>query len=288
MTNLLSIRAVRLWGCLGGALLSAHLAFAQTLDPFPEAADFPLDDITERTVLSEHRPLKYQPIREADILWEKRLWRIIDTREKMNLPFVAPEAPLFSIFAEAALAGDLTVYSTDDDRFTKPLSAAEVNQKLFKIDTVLVWNPDADAEDVQIVQNELNWEDVKRFRAKESWFFDAKTSTLRVRILGIAPLVDVRDDEGNFKYEMPLFWVHYPSARTLLAGRKAVTPGGNYASTISWEDIFEMRYFASSVMKENNIQDMRLQDYLAGTDLLLHAERIEDALFNREHDLWSW
>lgn len=287
MTTLLSLRAARVLGCLGGALLAANFAFAQTPDPFPEPG-MPLDDITERTVISDHRVLKYQPIRESDILWEKRLWRVIDTREKMNLPFVAPEAPLFTIFSEAALAGDLTVYSTEDDRFTKPLSADAVREMLFKRDTVVVFTPETYSEDVRIVENEINWEDVRRFRVKESWFFDSKTSTLRVRILGIAPLVDVRDDEGNFLYEKPLFWVHYPSARPLLAGRKVVTPGGNLAATTSWEDLFEMRYFASSVMKENNIQDLRLQDYLAGTDLLLHAEQIEDALFNREHDLWSW
>lgn len=288
MTTLLSTRAARLSGCLGGALLAATLACAQVTDPLPEASDFPLDDITERAVVSEHRPLKYQPIREADILWEKRLWRIIDTREKVNLPFVAPESPLFSIFSEAALSGDLTVYSTENDRFTKPLSTGDLRGLLFKRDTIVVFEQETYNENTQIVENEINWEDVRRFRVKESWFFDAKTSTLRVRILGIAPLVDVRDSEGNFRYEKPLFWVHYPSARPLLAGRKVITHGGNTSATTTWEDLFEMRYFASTIMKENNIQDLRLQDYLAGADLLLHADQIEDELFNREHDLWSF
>ena len=36
---------------------------------------------------------------------------------------------------------------------------------------------------------DLNPEDVKRFRLKEVWFFDEETSTLQVRILGIAPLI---------------------------------------------------------------------------------------------------
>lgn len=292
MTNLLSLRAVRVVGCLAGALLAAHFAFAQNPDaspaPLAEQNDFPLDDITERTVVSEHQPLKYQPIREPDILWEKRIWRIIDTREKMNLPFVAPEAPLFTLISEAVLSGDLTVYSTENDRFTKPLPADEVRAMLFKRDTVYAFEEDTYEDKLMIVENEMNWEDVRRYRIKESWFFDAKTSTLRVRILGIAPLVDVKDDEGNFLYEKPLFWVHYPSSRPLLASRKVVTHGGNYSSTTTWEDLFEMRYFASSVMKENNIHDMRLQDYLAGTDLLQQSERIEDELFNREHDMWSW
>ncbi len=283
----LSLRAARLLGCLGGALLATQLAFAQRTD-LPDAPSPPLDDITERTVIAEHHPLKYQKIREADILWETRLWRIIDTREKMNLPFVAPESPLFSILSEAALNGDLTVYSTENDHFSKPLSEKELQNILFKTDTISTWNMDQDQEEIRVVQSDLNWEDVKRFRLKESWFFDANTGTLRVRILGIAPLIDVRDENGDFRYEKPLFWVHYPSARPLLAGRKAVTHGGNYASTTTWEDLFEMRYFASSIIKENNIQDRRLQDYLAGADLLMQSDKIEDELFNREHDLWSW
>ena len=284
----LSIRTVRLLGCLSGALLSAHLAFAQTTDPIPDAPSPPLDDILERTVVAEHNVLKYQPIREADILWEKRLWRVIDTREKMNLPFAAPESPLFSILSAAALNGDLTVYSTEDDHFSKPLSGADLQNVLFKTDTIITINMQTDEEEVKIVQSELNWEDVKRFRLKESWFFDTKTATLRVRIMGIAPLIDVKDENGDFRYEKPLFWVHYPTARPLLAGHKAVTTGDNYASTTTWEDLFEMRYFASSIIKENNLQDRRLTDYLAGTDLMLQSQRIDDELFNREHDLWSW
>jgi gliding motility associated protien GldN len=286
--TILSFRVVRLLGCLGGALLVAQLALAQRTDPVPDTPTPALDDITERTVVAEHRVLKYQPIREADILWEKRLWRVIDTREKMNLPFVAPESPLFTIFSEAALDGDLTVYSTEDDHFSKPLSQEALNGLLYKIDTVVVWNMDTDEEDIQVVRTDINWEDVRRFRIKESWFFDTNTGTLRVRILGIAPLIDVRDENGDFRFEKPLFWVHYPTARPLLAGHKVITPGGNYSTTTSWEDLFEMRYFASSILKENNVQDLRLQDYLAGTDLLLQAEKIDDELFNREHDLWSW
>lgn len=285
MTKLLSTRAARAWVCLGGALLAANFSLAQNTS----ALAVPLDDITERSIVAEHRVLKHQPIREADIMWEKRLWRILDTREKMNFPFVAPESPLFALITEAALAGDLTLYSTEDDRFSKPLSMDVLRGLLYKRDTIVILDPEnLYEESVQIVENELDWMDVRRYRLKESWFFDKNTGTLQVRILGIAPLIEIRNEDGDFLYEMPLFWVHYPTARPLLASKKAVMHGGNYASTLTWEDLFEMRYFASSVIKENNVQDLRLQDYLSGTDILLQSERIEDELFNREHDMWSW
>lgn len=287
MTNLLSNRAARLMGCLGGAmLLSINFAFAQ--DPEPVEMSPPLDDITDREVVADRVTLAYQPIREADILWEKRIWRVIDVREKMNLTFSAPESPLFKVLTDAALAGEISVYSTEDDKFSKRLSPTDVRGMLFVRDTVVVFEPETYSETVKIVENEINWENIKRFRIKESWFFDTKTSTLRHRILGIAPIIEVRDEEGNFRFERPLFWVYYPAARTLLSKHKAITHGENWSATTTWEDIFEKRYFASYITKENNVQDLRLQDMYSGLDLLMQSDKIKNELFSREHDMWSY
>lgn len=291
------MRAARLVGCLGGALLCTQLALAQPDDdptPVPAAdeatltADKPLDDITERHIVTENRPLAYAPIREADILWEKRIWRVVDTREKMNKPFVSPEAPFFDLIRQAALSGDLPVYSIDDDRFSKRLSTEEVSGLISKKDTILRIDPEDYTESIAVVYNDVDWEQVKRFRIKESWFFDKNMGCLRVRILGIAPLIDVVDEEGNFKYERALFWVYYPSARPLLAQHKVINWGGNASAATTWEDWLEMRYFSALPIKENNIYDRRLQDYLSGTDLAMEAQKIDDRLFNAEHDLWSY
>lgn len=287
MTNLLSMKAVRVWTCLGGALLATPFLFAQT-DPEPVSSSLPLDDFTTREIVQERRTLSHQSIREADILWEKRIWRILDVREKMNQPFVAPESPLFQIVSDAAIAGDLTVYSTQDDHFTQPLAPEAVRAMLYRRDTIYRPNIDTGIDELVVVENVRDWESVKRFRIKEAWFFDTKTSTLQVRILGIAPLMDVTDENGDFRFEMPLFWVHYPSARNLLAQNKAVTHGGNYAATTTWEDIFEMRYFASFVTKENSVSDLPIQSMFSGADMVMRGEQIEAELFNREHDLWSW
>ena len=221
-------------------------------------------------------------------MWEKRLWRIIDVREKMNLPFASPNAPLFTILREAIEREELVAYSTEDDKFSKRMSLDEVQSRFTKTDTILTTNFDTGDEEVRVVINDMNWQDVKRFRLKEAWYFDAKTSTLQVRILGIAPLIDVRDENGDFKYEMPLFWVHYPSARQVLAQYKVSTNASNMAATTTWEDMFEMRHFASSITKENNVHDLRLQDMYTGIDIPVQGHKISDAMFNFEHDLWSW
>ncbi len=250
-------------------------------------ADRPLDDITEKTNVMEKRILPYDHIREADIFWEKRIWRVIDVREKMNLPFAYPERPLFTIMMDAAMDNEIKVYSTEDDKFSARLEPGEVATMGATVDTVITFDPETYEEQIQIVRNELNPEDVKRFRLKEVWFFDEETSTMQVRILGIAPLIDVKDDNGNFKYEKPMFWVYYPEARQVLA-RELVFNPGNDSSPNSWEDLFEMRYFSSYIYKESNVYDRKLQDYLSGVDILLEADKVKQEIFNFEHDLWSY
>jgi gliding motility associated protien GldN len=256
--------------------------------PVVAPGDMPIDDVVKKEIMTQRKVLAYQPIRESDIFWEKRVWRIIDIREKMNLPFAYPEEPFFKILSDAATKGEMPVYSTEDDKFTKRLSTTDVLGMLSKTDTVITFDPETYEEKTQIVRNDINWEDVKRFRIKEIWFFDKETSTMNVRIMGIAPLIDVKDEQGNFRFERPLFWVYYPQARELFARHRVFTMGGNTNATISWEDQLEQRHFASYIYKESNVYDRKLEEYLTGVDLLMESEKIKNEIFNFEHDLWQY
>ncbi len=247
----------------------------------------PIDDIVEKRTVYEHRVLPYDHVREADIFWEKRVWRVIDVREKMNLPFAYPPRSLFEILLEGIRTGELTAYSVEDDQFTQPLDPSEVESKVSVEDTITIFDPDTYEEKYEVVRNDINPDDIKRYRIKEVWFFDEETSTLKVRILGIAPLYENKDDQGNVRFEQPLFWIYYPHARKLLA-RERVFNELNDASPMTWEDLFEMRFFSSYVYKTSNVRDRRLQDYLTGIDLLLEGKKIEEEIFNFEQDLWSY
>ncbi len=247
----------------------------------------PLDDIVKRTTMNEKPVLPYDPVREADIFWEKRIWRVIDVREKMNQSFTYPEMPFAKILLDAATNGEITVYSTEDDKFSYPLTMDDVANKMGSVDTVDYFDPETYETSIKVVRNELDPTDIQRFRIKEVWFFDEESSTMQVRILGIAPLQDVKDENGNFQYENPMFWVYYPEARQMLA-RQKVFNDNNDASPTSWEDLFEMRYFSSYIFKQSNVQDRRLQDYLAGVDMLLEGQKIKQEIFNFEQDLWSY
>lgn len=280
--------------CLSLAVLLSLPAFAQTptniilTEASDPDQDKPLDDIVEKRITYEKRVLPYENLREADIMWEKRIWRVIDIREKMNLPFTYPERAFFTILMEAAENGEITTYSADDDKFTSPLLPDEVKNMGSKADTIPFFDPITYEEKDTVVFNVLNHNDVKRFRLKEVWYFDEESSALQVRILGIAPLLDEYDDNGNFLLERPLFWVYYPEAREILAREPVFNMFSNDSQKLTWEDMFEMRFFSSYIYKESNVHDRRLQGYLSGVDLLLEADKIKNKVFNFEHDLWSY
>lgn len=247
-----------------------------------------IDGVVEKTTIKETPPLKYDDIREADLFWEKKIWRVIDIREKMNLPFANPESPLIKIILDAVEAGEATAYMPGlENEFEQTYSKDEVSTIGYSIDTSIITDPVTFKDKIVITRNEFNPEDVNRFRVKEVWFFDEETSTMQVRILGISPLRNVYDDKGNFKFEQPMFWVYYPELRKVLASQPAFNPQ-NDATRMSWEDIFEMRYFSSYIIKESNVYDRRIKDYMTGVDGLLEAEKIKNEIFSFEHDLWSY
>ncbi len=256
------------------------------------AEDRYVDDIVSKRLVVENTVLPYEPIREADIAWQKKIWRVLDTREKMNLPFRYPEKPLFNVFREMIENGDITVF--EDEKFTTALTPEEVEKSLNRVDTSVIFDYDTYEEKVQVVKSEISWEDINRFRVKEIWFFDEESSRLRVRILGIAPERDVYDDETQeFKYSLPLFWIYYPEARNLLSKHRIFNENNDMAPS-TWAALFESRFFSSVIYKSSNVLDLRVKDMFdaskenSNIDILLESKKIKAELFNFEHDFWTY
>ncbi len=257
-------------------------------DPANDPFVTPVNDIVEKRSKLEREILAYDHIREADIMWQKRIWRVIDVNEKINLPFRNRERPLINILLEAADSNQIQLYSTIDDKFTTPMTEEERAAIAGAIDTVPVVDPETYEVTYDLVPRELNPDDVRRYRLQEIWFFDKESSTMQVRILGIAPLKDELDENGNVLFERAMFWVYYPGARQLLANED-VYAYGNDAAARSWEDVFEARYFNSYIVAESDVLSRRIQDkYTDGRQRLMEAERIKQEIFNFEQDLWSY
>lgn len=111
--------------------------------------------VLDGAYIKEHtktqRVVPYPFIREADVMWYRRVWREIDLREKINLPLYYPVEPindrksLFDVIKQGILEdGSITAYdvgpTAQDDEFTKPLTPVEVKALLSKTDTTQTEN----------------------------------------------------------------------------------------------------------------------------------------------------
>jgi gliding motility associated protien GldN len=275
------------------------IAFVLAAFGLPAMAQTVLDGIYVKENVQTRRVIPYTYLREADVMWSKRIWRVLDLNEKMNLALryplsetTADRKNLIDLLMHAVNEGSLTAYSTLDDEFTLPMTSEEI-EKIGNagIDTTWVTEPDPPYETkMVVVEREFSYDKIIAFRIKEEWFFDRQRSVMDVRIIGIAPMMYSEDDQGNIRdgaIKVPIFWIYYPEARKILANHE-VFNRHNDAERKSFDDIFQKRIFSSYIFKESNVFDRRIESYKQGINALLEAERIKNEIFEMEHDLWEY
>jgi len=263
------------------------------------------DAAVQRELVKSRTPLVYEHIREDDAWYRERVWREIDIREKMNLPFRYKAEDdngnqrFVNILLRAIRKGDVTAFDpTIDDRFTTPMPVAKVGEAISgKCDSVQVidWAKDPTGSKGimkdSLVCKEFNPDDIVKFRIKEEWVFDKESSKMFIRILGIAPIRTYVDEaSGTVLGESPIFWVYYPDLRPVLAIYE-VYNGKNFGARMSWEELFESRYFSSYIVKSTieNPYDLFVKQYIKDNILqLLEGDNIKNKIQNFELDLWSY
>ena len=92
---------------------------------------------------------------------------------------------------------------------------------------------------------------------------------------------------GEYKGEMPLFWLYFPEARIAFS-TVPVYNEHNDAERRTLEDLFWKRKFSSYIYKESSVYDRKIDTYKQDLDLLLESKRIEHEIFQYEQDLWEY
>jgi gliding motility associated protien GldN len=257
----------------------------------------PRDGPYVREHINHRKPIDYTFLREADVMWAKRIWRVIDVREKLNLPIYnyenEPKKNRFSLFyiiKKGLEEGALHAYDNPvfDDEFQYEMPLSQVKAKLNRMDTSYSQNPNTGDIDTILVPRAIESQQVVRYWVKEDWFFDKQRSVMDVRIIGICPLIEKKDENtGEFRSYEALFWLYFPECRPYFA-QYEVFNRFNDAERRTFDDIFHKRLFSSFIFKESNVYNRQVYQYAQNIDALLEADRIKDDLFIIEHDLWHF
>jgi gliding motility associated protien GldN len=279
-------------------------------------------NVLDGLYVQQHIPTKkvisYVPLREADVMWSKRIWRVIDVQQKLNFPLFYPREPLTDRMAlwdiikyGIETEGSLTPYEINGDgkldfdgEFLYPVVAPQgnTNDSNYKtsIDNLLYNTSqvqkldengepmfDEEGDDIFITSKDpVTAENIMQYLVKEDWFFDKQRSVMDVRIIGICPIIATYDEDGEFKAPKQLFWLYFPECRYVFQNY-FVYNRQNDAQRMSFDDLFWKRQFASYIYKESNVYDREINHYEKnGIKVLLEGEKIKNKMLIIEHDLW--
>jgi len=261
-----------------------------------------LTEVYTREHIPNKAPVPYAYVREADVMWAKDIYRIIDLKQKQNLQLYYPTRPINDRYnlVQLILWGidneGIRAFSTDDPKneFTVPLDRAKIDDA-FGAGEETIRRTDLNTGMLvdTVIKNDRKTDEVKQILVKEKWFFDKNHSVMNVRVVGLCPIrvYNRLDDQGlptDIIMKKQTFWVYFPEIRPLLA-RHELFNENNDAQRISFDDFFMQRHFSSYIFAESNVYENRwINSYALGLDALVEADKIKDYLFEMEHDLWEY
>lgn len=236
-------------------------------------------------------------MREADAMWQTRIWSIIDIREKINLQLYYPieangnRVSLFQLLKNALSDGELSAYEFDpvdlDDCYKVRLTKSEIGSQLSSLDTIQDENGN-----MVPVKNDVDPSSVSGYMIKEDWTFEKQRSVMVPTILFICPrIMTINKNTGKEdENEAPtsLFWLYYPNIRPILA-KTPVFNSKNDAEWRTFDDILTWkRQFSSYIIQQSNVFDRSIAAYMKGLDALLEGEKINEKIRNTEIDMWQY
>ena len=266
------------------------------------------------------KPMPFPYVSEDDVVWATRITREIVLDEPGNAPLLYPKEVnyqdhsgienmkqldevltgidarknLFQILKDAAYSGQVNVYNS---RLSRMYSYNEVIGKpdenvrgalSYKmIEEFEVEDEDGNFlfEESEVVNHVLPMQ-IKTYTIVEDWFFDKRRSKMDVRIVSITPNAKLPQKPGLT--ELGTFY--YPEIRRLLANHKVYNME-NMMDRMSFDEFFQRREFSSYIVKESNVYDRTINDYINPGDKLSQlweGERIKENIRSMESTMWEY
>ncbi|HEX7366754.1 MAG TPA: gliding motility protein GldN [Pelobium sp.] len=246
-------------------------------------------------------------VKSDDVIFAKKITRdiyFVDPANRYLVPAYM-DRNIIDILLKGVRNDSIAAYQVYDgslNKFDQPIT----NNAISNIDTIIYNKIGLFAPkmygDTAVLKN-------MALRLVEDWYFDTNRSEFKSFIISIglmysgkkdiesrppadrslaskgSRLTAVGSDMGS------LFYVNYPTIRNYLCKFRIYSQ--NEKIRYSFDDVFQLRYFSSLIIKESNVGDVAIGEMkannadLSGIDKLLEADRIKKSLVQYEQDMWE-
>ncbi len=141
-----------------------------------------LNSVYVQNHVPSKKPIPYQYVREADVMWSKTVWRKLQLKEKMNHPLYYPEQiigermSLMSLLLWGIKNQGLTAYDEDassGNEFSVVLSQEQIQDRLGAgKEYTTVTDVETGEVTERVMEKNSHPEEIKELLLKEMWFFD--------------------------------------------------------------------------------------------------------------------
>jgi hypothetical protein len=206
--------------------------------------------------------MNFSTVKEKEIAHSALYWRMIG--DKKQNPALFENNTFFNWLTQSVLDGKIRAYSTKKDNFKFRMTPEELKRTMDSLDVELVG-----------------------FRTKEMRYYVGKDQISKTIILGLAPIVRPKKSNKTHQDDAPLFWVYMPSLRKELA--QLPLPKSSLSEDAkNYDDVFFKRYFSSTIIKESNVYNRYLNDYLSESEAHNVAQQSEMNIVDMEHNFWVY
>lgn len=274
--------------------------------------------------LDQYNPNSIEPIPRYEHLFKRRVWRVIDLKEKQNKGFFARGGEITAFILDAIKSGELTDLYVNDSLTTK-MSKDEFLKKLvyqegLKIDE---WQPGVEYyegdqvryngtvysalfDEIKSVPSESpdDWEEtpgvgdavlflprqISLLMLMEDVIFDKRRSRLYHKPQSIQLIIP--GSETLDGVQLPLVVLKFKDLHALFKAHpeKAIWVNRyNSAENKNFADAFDLRLFRASLFKFENPDDDPIVDmYKNRLEAVMASEWWEMQLMEKEHNLWEY
>ena len=237
-----------------------------------------------------------KPSSDANIQWQRIVYRSLDLNKEENMPLYYPEEPgadgmnLFYIIIKHLSDNTLAAYEYLDGR---EMFTDEYRVKLDEMFDRFYINytyskgsstkaPKYVVEDADVPANE-----VLSYYIIEKYEFDRTKGKVTRKVDAICPVLHREGDFGGDAVKYPMFWVKMSDLRPYISQQYVFTDNDNNLLQTSLDDFFLGNMYKGELYKYKNMRNLSMIQMYPDSAQLKHAQdSIEKRLVSMDANMW--